>query len=86
MMCLCVCCTPARVRRCSASPSSTNKLADSARKARDVRGHNVSAPPNARNAERRLPALRDVLDRAYEAAPQADVIVFTNADIAVFPW
>ena len=46
----------------------------------------MSAPPNARNAERRLPALRDVLDRAYEAAPQADVIVFTNADIAVFPW
>lgn len=34
---------------------------------------------------RRLPLIRDILDRLYEAAVDADYMIYTNVDIAVMP-
>src|SRR5688572_15475844 len=34
---------------------------------------------------RKLPLVRDILDRLYESAPQADFLIYTNVDIAVMP-
>jgi hypothetical protein len=35
--------------------------------------------------ERPLPLLRDILDRAYICAPQADYLIYTNTDIGLQP-
>ncbi len=34
---------------------------------------------------RKLPLIKDILDRLYEAAPDADYLIYTNADIALQP-
>ena len=34
---------------------------------------------------RRLPLLRDILDRLYDAAPEADYLIYTNVDINLQP-
>jgi hypothetical protein len=34
---------------------------------------------------RKLPLLRDILDKVYEGAPSADYIIYTNVDIALMP-
>lgn len=34
---------------------------------------------------RKLPLIKDILDRLYEAAPEADYLIYTNADIALQP-
>jgi hypothetical protein len=34
---------------------------------------------------RKLPLVRDILDRAHEVAPEADYLVYTNVDIALMP-
>jgi hypothetical protein len=36
--------------------------------------------------KRKLPLVRDILDRLYEAAPEAEYLVFTNNDIALMPY
>ena len=36
--------------------------------------------------KRKLPLLRDILDRLYEAAPDADYLAYTNVDIALMPF
>ncbi len=35
---------------------------------------------------RRLPLLKDILDRLYEATPHADFLIYTNVDIALMPY
>jgi hypothetical protein len=37
------------------------------------------------NKKRKLPLLGDLLDKAYQYNPQADYIIYTNADIALMP-
>jgi hypothetical protein len=34
---------------------------------------------------RKLPLLKDILDRLYEHTPHADVLIYTNVDIALMP-
>ena len=34
---------------------------------------------------RKLPLLKDILDRLYENAPEADFLIYTNVDIALMP-
>ena len=34
---------------------------------------------------RKLPLVRDILDRLYEHTPHADVLIYTNVDIALMP-
>lgn len=36
--------------------------------------------------KRKLPLVKDILDRLYEAAPEAEYLIFTNNDIAVMPY
>ena len=36
--------------------------------------------------KRKLPLIRDIMDRLYDAAPEADYLVFTNNDIALMPY
>lgn len=38
------------------------------------------------NIKRKLPLLRDIVERLYEAAPEADYLIFTNNDIGVMPY
>ncbi len=35
--------------------------------------------------KRKLPLLKDILDRLYEAAPEAEYLIYTNVDIALMP-
>lgn len=35
--------------------------------------------------QRKLPILRDILDRLYAASPQAEYLIYTNVDIALTP-
>lgn len=34
---------------------------------------------------RKLPFIKDILDRAFEAAPEADYLIYTNVDIGLMP-
>lgn len=34
---------------------------------------------------RKLPLIKDILDRLYESAPHADFLIYTNVDIALMP-
>jgi hypothetical protein len=36
--------------------------------------------------KRKLPLIRDIMDRLYEAAPEADYLIFTNNDIGLMPY
>ena len=36
--------------------------------------------------KRKLPLLRDIVERLYEAAPEADYLIFTNNDIGLMPY
>ena len=36
--------------------------------------------------KRKLPVLRDIVERLYEAAPEADYLIYTNNDIALMPY
>ncbi len=42
-------------------------------------------PPTESTAGRQLPLLKDILDRLYTAAPDADYMVYTNIDIGLWP-
>jgi hypothetical protein len=41
--------------------------------------------PAARTGGRKLPLLRDILDRLHAAAPDADYLIYTNIDIGLWP-
>ena len=36
--------------------------------------------------KRKLPLLRDIVARLYEAAPEAEYLIYTNNDIALMPY
>jgi hypothetical protein len=38
------------------------------------------------NVKRKLPLLKDIAERLYEAAPEADYLIFTNNDIGLMPY
>jgi len=57
-------------------PDGFFKTPDLSRSLRDIEGF---------TDERKLPFLRDLLDRLYEASENADVLVYTNVDIGLVP-